>query len=73
MKVLSIIQQLIQETEDVLQDLKNRKGQRKHDADGKTTEVEEIRKELGKINKVKSELLTIVLQVEYRCSLLSEK
>jgi len=32
--------------------LKNKKAQRKRDADDKTTEVEEIRKELGKINKV---------------------
>ena len=43
---------MIQETEDELQDLKSRKIQKKRDADDKTTEVEEIRKDLGKINKV---------------------
>ena len=43
---------MIQETEDGLQDLKTKKIQKRRDADDKTSEVEEIRKELGKINKV---------------------
>ena len=43
--------QLIQETEDELQDFKTRKIQKRKETDDKTTEVEEIRKELGKMNK----------------------
>jgi len=41
----------INETEEALQDLKQKKAQKKRDVDDKVTEVDEIRKELNRVNK----------------------
>uniref|UniRef100_H2YW16 SMC hinge domain-containing protein n=1 Tax=Ciona savignyi TaxID=51511 RepID=H2YW16_CIOSA len=44
-------QNMIQETEDELQEVKTRKIQKRRDCDEKTSEIEDVRKDLGKLNK----------------------
>lgn len=48
----NLISQIIQQAEDQLQELKTRKIQKRREVDDRATEIEEIRKETAKINKV---------------------
>uniref|UniRef100_H2YW11 Structural maintenance of chromosomes protein n=1 Tax=Ciona savignyi TaxID=51511 RepID=H2YW11_CIOSA len=57
---------MIQETEDELQEVKTRKIQKRRDCDEKTSEIEDVRKDLGKLNKEMTHFQKVITAQELK-------
>ncbi|XP_078487137.1 structural maintenance of chromosomes protein 1A [Ciona intestinalis] len=57
---------LIQETENALQEVKSKKIQKRRDCDEKTTEIEDVRKDLGKLNKEMAQFQKVITSQELK-------
>nr|CAB3266384.1 structural maintenance of chromosomes protein 1A [Phallusia mammillata] len=57
---------LIQETEDELQNLKSQKIEKKHESDKKCAEIEDLRKDLGKVAKELSQYQKLITAQELK-------